>query len=403
MHVKAITALVLSCMVAGTPTLLMAQEGDREALIERDNEQREAMLSGMQAVVDGLNTGSFAVLAGTIDQDDMLERIFGLRLIDQRVKKQFREQFAMSLESSIAGTVPRGPEEPLRARLLGFDSRGNLGRAVVRFDLANFQFAYHEYELTLDKNDRLVIVDWTDFFWGEKFSDAVGNKLVIASPSNPAVRKLVDFQGITEAEVFELTEALKAIRDRQVPRYFEIVEGMDERLRGQRIVLLGGVQMTKQLRARRQLRTALTALAEYYPDDPLYTNLLLDYFFPTRRYEDARTSLKNLGQRLNVDDAALEARLSSTELVLGDSEAAARHAERAVELEDSMELGWWAALRARAAQGDNAGAVAAVTTLESRFGHELTPEALAKDKSLAAFVASDEYRQWALGQNDSGG
>ena len=49
------------------------------------------------------------------------------------------------------------------------------------------------------------------------------------------------FNGISEAQIFKLSEALKAIRDRQVPRYFEIVEGMDERLRQQRVVVLGGV------------------------------------------------------------------------------------------------------------------------------------------------------------------
>jgi hypothetical protein len=403
MQVRGTVAVVLVLLFAGAPVAVVAQDDDRDALIARENEQREAMLTGMQAVIDGLNAGSFAVLAGSIDQDDMLERIFGLRLIDQRVQKQFREQFETSLEPSIAATVPRRPDDPIEARLAGFTSRGKLGKAVVRYDLANFQFAYHEYELTLDDKDRLVIVDWTDFFWGDKFSDAVGNKLVIASPSSSAVRKLVDFQGITEAQMFKLTEALKAIRDRQVPRYFEIVEGMDERLRQQRVVVLGGVQMTKQVRARRQLRTALTALAEYYPDDPLYTTLLLDYFFPTRRYDDAKTSLLNLKGRLGIDDAAMEARLSSTELVLGNAEAAVQHAERAVELEEGLELGWWAALRARTAAGDYAGAVASLTVLENRFGHELTPEALAKDKSLAGFVGSEEYRQWAQGRTGSGG
>ncbi len=403
MQVKGIVAGVLAVLFAGSPAALIAQDDDREALVARENEQREAMLTGMQAVIDGLNSGSFAVLAGAIDQDDMLERIFGLRLIDQRVQKQFRDQFETSLEPSIAATLPRRPDDPISARLAGFTSRGNLGKAVVRYDLASFQFAYHEYDLTLDDKDRLVIVDWNDFFWGERFSDAVGNQLVIASPSSSAVRKLVDFQGITEAQVFKLTEALKAIRDRQVPRYFEIVEGMDDRLRQQRVVVLGGVQMTKQLRARRQLRTALKALAEYYPDDPLYTTLLLDYFFPTRQYDAAKTSLVNLKGRLGIEDAAMEARLSSTELVLGNTEAAVLHAERAVELEAGLELGWWAALRARTAASDYAGAVLAATTLENRFGHDLTPEALAKDKSLSGFVGSDEYRQWAQGRSGTGG
>ena len=394
--------LLLTAGLAG-PLAWSQDDSDREALIARENEQREAMRNGMLAVIDGVNSGSFAVLAESIDQEDMLERIFGLRLIDQRVKKSFRENFETTLEPMITQLVVGRQQEPVKAKLLGFKSRGNLGRAVVRYDLANFQFSYHEYDLTLDARDQLVIVDWTDFFWGERFSDSIGIGLVSAAPTSSSVRKLVDFQNITESQLFQMTEGLKAIRDRNVPRYFEIVEGMDEELRRQRVIVHGGVQMTKQVRARRQLRTALTAMAEYYPDDPLYTNLLLDYFFPTRRYEDARTSLERLKARLEVEDAAMEARLSSTELVMRNAEAAVEHAERAIELEQDLELAWWAALRARTAASDFAGAVAALTTLEDSFGHDLNPEALGKDKSLARFVESSEYREWAAGRGDAGG
>ena len=396
-------ALVLASVSAGLPPLALAQDDDREALIARENEQREAMRNGMLAVIDGVNSGSFAVLAEAIDQEEMLERIFGLRLIDQRVKKSFRENFESTLEPMITQLVVGRQQEPVTARLLGFKSRGTRGLAIVRYDLANFQFSYHEYDLTLDDRDQLVIVDWIDFFWGDRFSDSVGTGLVSAAPTSSSVRKLVDFQNISESQLFQMTEGLKAIRDRNVPRYFEIVEGMDEELRRQRVIVLGGVQMTKQVRARRQLRTALSAMAEYYPEDPLYTNLLLDYFFPTRRYEDARKSLQMLKARLDVEDAAMEARLSSTELVMQNAGAAVEHAERAIELESDLELAWWAVLRARTAAGDFAGGVAALTTLEENFGHDLNPEALAKDKSLARFVDSPEYREWAREHGDPGG
>ena len=99
----------------------------------------------------------------------------------------------------------------------------------------------------------------------------------------------------------------------------------------------------------------------------------------------------------------MEARLSSTELVLQNADAAVEHAERAIELEAELELGWWAVLRARTAAADFAGAVTALTTLEDKFGHDLNPEALGKDKSLARFVASPEYQEWAAGRGNAGG
>ena len=402
---KGVIQLAIGLLVVTMPLVSGAQgsDADREAAIARENEQRAAMQNGMQAVVDAINNGSFAVLAGSINADDMQERIFGLRLIDQRVKKQYREDFEESLEPMIEQSIKQRQQSPVRATMLGFRSRGNQGLAVVRYDLENYQFVYHEYELTLDSKDRLVIVDWTDFFWGERFADGLGEMLVIASPSKSAARKLVDFQNISEKQMFQLTEALKAMRDFQVARYFEIVESMDDELKRQRIIVVGGVQMTKQARARRQLRTALTALDRYFAEDPLYTNLLLDYYFPTRRYEDARASLERLSARLGVEDAAMEARLSSAELVMRNNEAALQHAERALELEPGLELAWWSALRARNANRDFPGAVAALTALEDQFGYDLTAESLGKDKSLARFVDSPEFKDWLASRSKPAG
>lgn len=367
---------------------------DREAAIAREAAQREALETGMQAVVDAINAGSYARLVEAIDRDDMLDRIFGLRLIDQRVQKSFREQFDDTLERTLELAVAQGQQTPVKAVLLSFASRGDRGRAVVRYQLENFQFAYHEYELTLDRRDELVVVDWLDFFWGERFSDGVGMTLVAASPGKPAVRKLLDTRTATESQIFELTEALKAIRDYNVARYFEVVESMSEKVRGHRLVVLGGVQMTKRARARRQLRTALIALDEYYPDEPLYSNLLLDYYFPARRYDDAKAALLRLNARLDVEDSAHEARMSAAELVLGNADVAAAHVDRALELEPDLELAWWSALRARAALADYAGSVEALDKLSAEFGHTLERDALARDRSLAGLVGSPEFAAW---------
>ena len=391
---RKLVSLVLIAALTATGIAAAETDPEREAAIARENAQREAMQSGMQSIVDGVNSGSFELLAAAIDPDDMLERIFGLRLIDQRLKKQYRENFAERLESTVEQTVGQRQNQSVKARLLKFASRGDQGKAVVRYELENFQFSYHEYELTLDESDRLRVVDWTDFYWGERFSDGVGESLVIAAPGKPAVRKLVEVRNLSESQLFQVTEALKAIRDFQVARYLEIVGGMSEELQNQRIIVVGGVHMTKQARARRQLRTTLTALAEHYGEDPLYSNLLLDYYFPTRRYQQARDALERLNRRLEVEDAVHEARISSTALVMRDVEAAAEHAERALELENDLELGWWSALRARVAVENYAAAVEALNRLENDFGHDLDPDALAKDRSLARFLASPEYSAW---------
>ena len=383
---------VLAWLVCWLPAAL-AQDDSREAQQQAELERQEVFRAGFQDIVTDLNNNSFERLAHAIDREDMLERIFGLRLIDPKVKKSFRESFDGNLvgilQSAFAST-----EGSIRAAWLGFGSKGDRGKAIVRYDLPDFQFNYHEYELLLDNKGRVVIVDWIDYMDGEKFSDGVGLQLVAMNPGKPAVRKLLDFQGPTEQQTFQMTELLKASRDRQVDRYFDILGNLDDKLRSQRAVVLMSVHLTKATRNRRKLRTALIDVDKYFAEEPLYSLMLLDYYFPSRKYEQAMDALLRLQTRLGVQDSAMAARLSAASLVLGNAEDAMSYAEQAVQIEPGLELGWWSALRARTAMAQHDRAVEALDQLEKTFGYTLGPEAFEKDPSMADLLLSREYEAW---------
>ena len=380
--------LVLFIVVIAQPSFGQADEG-----VEAELAAEQAFRAEFQAVVDDLNAGSFEKFIAAIDKEDMVERIFGLRLIDQRVKKQFRED----LEFRFEGMIKSGLEDSdgaVKATLLGFESRGDRGRAVVRFDLPKLQYNYNEYDLRRDAKGRITIVDWVDFLRGERYSDGVGTAMVMAAPSKPATRKLIDFSNVKDSELFQMTELLKAARDRRAGKYFQIVGELSESLQRQRIVILTGVQLTKQVRDRRRMRTALLAMAKYFPQEPLYSLMLLDYYFPARRYEDAMQALLRLQQRLGVEDAAMNARLSAAALVMENVADADAYANTALQLEPDLELGWWSALRARAALSQFDRAVEALQKLEHGFGHVLGPEELQRDPGFAGLLASEEYKSW---------
>jgi tetratricopeptide (TPR) repeat protein len=371
----------------------LAQEERREAEEQAELERQEVFRAGFNDIVTGLNNNSFERFALAIDRDDMLERIFGLRLIDPKVKQGFRESFDDNLvnilKSAFADTGGN-----IRAAWLGFGSKGDRGKAIVRYDLPDFQFDYHQYELRLDDRGRVVIVDWIDYLDGEKFSDSVGMQLIAANPGKPAVRKLLDFQGPTEQQTFQVTELLKASRDRQVDRYFDILKDVDENLRRQRVVIVTSVQLTKATRNRRKLRTALIDVDKYFPEEPLYSLMLLDYYFPSRKYEQAMQALLRLQSTLGVQDSAMSARLSAASLVLGNAEEALSYAEQAVQIEPGLELGWWSVLRARTAMRQFDTAVEALDQLEKTFGYTLGPEAFEKDPSMSDLLLSSEYETW---------
>lgn len=381
--------LLLTAMIAFTPTgAAIADSAEEEELA-----RQETFRAGMQEIVDSLNGGTPDRFVAAIDQQDFVGRVFGLRLIDQKVKKSFRDAMKTNFAAMVSQTFADS-KDGMKATLLGVESRGDRGRAVVRFDLPKYQFSYHEYELRLDDDSNLVIVDWIDFLQGEKFTDGMGTTLVMAAPSKAAVRKLIDFKNVKEADLFQFTELLKAARDRQAERYIEIINGLEERLARQKVIVLTSVQLTKQIRSRRMQRTALTFMARYHPEEPLFSLMLLDYYFPTRQYEQALQSLVRLYDRLDVEDAAMEARLSAATLVMGNVQDADAYAEKALALEPDLELAWWSALRARAAVSDYPRAVEALGNLADKFGHDLQPAALNKDRDLAGLLASDEYTAW---------
>ena len=388
---KPTRALLAFLIVLLVVPALADDADDREEL---ELARQQAFRSGFTTIVESLNLGTFDLLVSSINREEFIDRIFGLRLISQTIQRDFREnmqtQFADMIKSGFAVS-----EDGVKATLLGVESRGDRGRAVVRFDLPELQFGYHEYELILDKKNRVIVVDWVDFLRGEGFTDGVGVSLTIALPSKQAMRKLIDYKNVKDSDLFQFTELLKAARDRRADRYIDIINNLSPEMQRQRIVVLTGVQLTKTIKSRRMMRTALIQMANHFPEEPLYSLMLLDYYVPSKMYEEAVAALRRTYEQFDFDDAAMEARLSAIVLVMGNSADASALADRAIELEPGLELGWWSALRARVASSNFAGAAEALQQLEQHHGHSLGPEALERDKSFAVLLASDEFKTWA--------
>ncbi|MDA1063717.1 MAG: hypothetical protein O2907_05180 [Proteobacteria bacterium] len=365
--------------------------------MRREQERQTAFVLGFEIIVDSLNQGSYELFANAIDRDDFLARIFGLRLIDPRVKRDFSEQMKLQFTGLVRGGF-RDSKDSIKAALLGIESLGDRGRAVVRFDLGGLQYSYHEYDLRLDADDRVIVVDWIDYLQGERFTDGVGNSLVMMAPSTQASRKLIENKTVKDADMFQFAELLKAARDRDAERYINIINSLTPELQRERIVVLTSVQLTKLSRNRRLLRTALAQMAKYYPFDPLYSLMLLDYYVPTQKLDEALTALQATYKQLGFDDAAMEARISAISLAKGNATDASTFAQRAIELEPGLELAWWSALRARVALADYTGSIEALDRLEKEHGHKLGRVELERDKSFAPLLASAEFAAWADGR-----
>jgi tetratricopeptide (TPR) repeat protein len=390
-----IQSLIASLLFATLCVVAHADEVEDPAEIEA--RKQEAFQAGAASIVDDLNYEFFDSFVGAINQQDMLDRIYGLRLIDQRIKRQFEENLEGSWAGLIMGRVVSGrgvPEEGLRFTLLGVESRGDLGRAVIRADLDNFQFNYFDFDLRLDQHEKVVIVDWINFLDGQAFSQGVGLYLVLAQPSKSALRKLLDFSNASERELFQFGELMKAGRDGNLAKFNELRDSIQPRFQRQRIVVESGVRVAKNVRRRREMVAALGIMAEHFPEEPLYSLMLLDHYFPQKKFEEGLAALQRLRDKLDVEDAAMDARMSAALLASGNPAEAAAYADLALGREPGLELGWLSALNARNAVGDFAGTVAALTQLEGEFDYDLSPETLEKSRVFGQLMASEEFAAW---------
>ena len=119
-----VAALALAAAPGG---FALADEAEQQELA-----RQQAFQAGMQEIVDSLNTGSTDRFVAAINEREFMERIFGLRLIDQKVKKSFRESMEQNFRNMVSMTFADSKDN-LKATLLGVESRGTRGRAVVRF------------------------------------------------------------------------------------------------------------------------------------------------------------------------------------------------------------------------------------------------------------------------------
>ena len=404
MKLRRLLMLISLFAVFAVPAIHADEADDAEAAAQQEERRKEAFRFGFDSIVNDLNQQYLDSFVRAIDQEDMVDRIYGLRLIDPRIKKQFADNlensFALMVQTGAgiarAGVVPPSgvPDEGVRYTLLGVESRGELGRAVVRMDLSNFQFNYQQYDLRLGSGGRVIIVDWTDYLSGLTFSESIGRYLVLAAPSKTALRKLVDTQNVNERELYLFGEILKAARDGNIGKFKETRDGMHERFQRQRIVVESGVHVAKARRQRGEMVAALGEMIKHFPEEPLYSLMLLDHLFPQKKYEEGIAALARLADELDFPDAAMEARLSAAYLAAGNPAEAVIYADAALEREPGLELGWLSALNARNAVGDFAGAVTALTGLESDFSYDLGPETLKKSRVFGDLMASGEFAAW---------
>jgi len=372
--------LLWTALLAATPLAVFAA----------DDSDPRAQFDG---IMQGLNDNSFVRFNKAIDEAALTQRIVAGRLIDGNVKQSFSRDFDASISGMFTSSFPESKTDIL-ATVVSFQMQGNSGRAVVRFAASGYRYSYHVYELALDSKGRLSIVDWIDYYQGGRFSDQAGTAMVMAMPSKPATRKLLENSGLADRDAFQVNELFKAFRDNNVPRLFQIYDELDPELQRAAVIARLYLEKAMQARDRPRMESAVNNLLAVFQSDPLQSLKLVEFYIPTRRYKEAIDALVLLETDLGVSDGAIGSLKAMAALADDNIDDAETYARQATESEPTLELAWWSLLRVRTRAGDYAGATAAMTRLEDDFGETLDAQKLGRDRFLKILVDQPEYLAW---------
>lgn len=373
-------------VLALAPQLATAQSADAE------------MREQFEAIINGLNDNNFEQFQRAVNETALVNRIFGTRVIDADAREQFAAGFSGTLQELFVSSFPRARTQAesggeIIGTIIAFQFQDGQGRAIVRYAGKGYRFSYHSYELTRSRN-KLVIVDWFDYYNSSWFSEDVGDSLVRAMPAQASVRSIMKTPNPSDGQVFQVGELLKAVRDQNPRRYFQIYDGLEDVLRSEPHIVVLNYQFSRTLGDSARLDQAVQSLVAAFPGDALHSLGLSAYYIRRNLFNEAITELDRFESALGMKDGVSEAFKATSAMALGDFERAQAFALSATQVEPGLELSWWTLLRARTAAKDYTGATEAMTQLEDRFGHLLIPQKLRRDRFLKALIDQQEYKDW---------
>lgn len=355
--------------------------------------------SQLQEIAKALNEESFEDLERYIDRESLSRRIYGLRRVERPAQNAFEQQFPEMLEYFVFVGLP-STSDSKGMELVHFEFSGSEGSALLRMQLPGYFYNYTGLELNRDSRDRVRIVDMQRYNARPALSEEMADYLATFMPTKETARALMKVQSVTDAELFQVSELLKAYRDNDNERFYNIYDGLDNRLQNDEVLSRYNLLIANYANDMPRLLDYIFQYIQSLSDSSEYSLAASDAYIHLGNLEEGYNYLGMFKQQYSLPEGSASARLSALALALGRPEDAESHALEAVQIEPGLELGWWSLLRARSGAGNNAGSLEALAQLEDRFGHELTEEKLRRDKyrGFAALADSQEFKDWRAGR-----
>ena len=381
------SSMVIGVALMATPAVTLAQE--------------DAARAGFQEILDDLNDNDTDSFTSAFPQREMMNRIMAYYPIDPQVIGQVNAQFEESVLGWFMSAFPNTNGKDIIGTIVDFEMTDGSGYAVVRFKLPNYNYQYIRFDLSLDRRERIVINDWINFMFGHRVSVMVAQNLVAWNPSEMALHALVPGVEINGSDLFMLREAVKAFRENDHERVFEIVDDMRPHIRDHPYIVSIRLSSARATFNLDRYAAAVNRRLAINPNDGLFALMVTEYFMQVQEFGRALQAMEVFLDGLGFDDGAALSRMSALALADGQDEAAVGFARRATESEPSLKLGWWSLLRAFARQDDHDGAVEALTHLEDDFGERIDGSKLRRDRfrAFTRLADSQAFKDWRASRN----
>lgn len=348
----------------------------------------------VEQIVQAIEKRDHDAIQSVTDKTELSNRIYGVRAVSGESRQLFDSQFWEFFDGFFWSGIP--DQAVVREfELVQFDFSNGAGEAVVRYQYPGYVYGFFTLEVRNNRG-KTRIVDMHRFNIQPSLSREMADFLATFLPTGQATRALLGNVELNDAEMFQVSELLKAYRDRSPERFYEIFDALDTRLKNVEQLARYHMLTAAYANDQERLETYFLPYLQLNEDSGRFAHLMAMHYMERGDLLSAYDSLLDFKTRYSLREGGTSSQLSALALANGNIESAEDHASEAIELEPTLELAWWSLLRARVAGGDFLAALEPLTHLEDNFGHRLDEAKLRRDsyRAFTGLVASDEFKDW---------
>jgi hypothetical protein len=343
-----------------------------------------------KSIARSLQDGDAQRFTAFVDRDVLMDQA----LTGMKGNDEFVAGVRGGLERGLAqvGTIlirNMGPGEKLS--YLRTRNVEGVTRVLVRLDLGDRGLNYMEFFVDEGPDGSWVIYDWLDYVQGQTYSESLRMALAFMVKENPSlVYRMLGLPEVDRTAATQIAELGDLGQQGEWGRWLEVYHTLPQNLRNSRVLLVNRIVAANVAENMDEYMNAMADLHTHHGDDPTLSLALVDYYIFAGDYARAHRAVDRLDEYTGGDAAVTNLR-SGIALHKGDNAACVRHARQAIAQDADYEDPYWNLMVAGSRAGDYKAAMEGVRGLESRFGYELSEDALVGNEEFAGLMKSEEW------------